>query len=668
MTGTLLAQAQARGTTLDYVIIIAYFVGILGFGTFFGRTTRTTRDFFFGGQRFSWWLIGFSMVATGVGSYSFIKYSQKGFEYGMSSSMTYMNDWFFVPFFMFGWLPIIYFARVRSIPEYFQRRFDGRSRLMAVIILLTYLIAYIGYNIYTLGVAAHAVLGVNLYTAMVVITVATTIYVAVGGQTAVIFTDLAQGAMLLLAGGVLLLLGLDHLGMDGGIVAGLRSWWTSLDLPARLPFAGFARPEDFNFVGIFWQDGIASSITFLFINQGLIMRFLAAKSVNDGRKCILFNTVFLLPISAVVVSCAGWVGRAMVARGQLDPDTSSTQVFVTVAELVCHPGVFGFVLAALCAALMSTIDTLTNAVAALFVYDIYQPYIKKHAPDRHYLATARWVTLVGSGISLGLGIYFSFKQDLYRTHGEFIAAVTPPLVMSVFLGAFWKRYTPAAAFWSMFLGAALIYASKFFPALVKPIADLHGSEPAQDGTYSYITALFGLLVAGTIGIVISLFTKPKPLHEIAGLWIGSIDLGRRRFKGAEPDFQRGRPIKAAIRVSPDGTTPATPSLTFEEYVAHVSDQETPEQRDRRHELAESGQNPPEYPLVRLGVQDMYRLHVKEGDLLFVGDARRWLGGLRSLHCRAGKSHAEGNVVLMHAEAFRAGTFLPDRPVRVEKFF
>jgi hypothetical protein len=63
---------------------------------------------------------------------------------------------------------------------------------------------------------------------------------------------------------------------------------------------------------------------------------------------------------------------------------------------------------------------------------------------------------------------------------------------------------------------------------------------------------------------------------------------------------------------------------------------------------------------------MDRMKAEEGDLLHLADARRWLGGLRSAHCRAGKPHREGNVVLISREAFELGKFLDKRPVRVEK--
>jgi SSS family solute:Na+ symporter len=652
MTSSLLAEAV--GSRLDYVIIVAYFIAILGFGSFFGRYAKSTKDFFFGGQKFAWWLIAMSMVATGVGSYSFIKYSRVGFLHGLSSSMSYMNDWFFIPFFMFGWLPIIYFSRVRSIPEYFERRFDTRSRLMAVVILLLYMIGYIGFNFYTLGVAANAVLGVDLRAAVLVIAVVSAIYITIGGQTAVIFTDLVQGFMLLAAGGIMFLLGLDYLGMDGGIVEGVKAFWSHLDLHERLPFARFNRPPDFNFVGVFWQDGVASSITFLFINQGLIMRFLAAKSMTEGRKTILFNTLLLLPLSMLAVGNAGWIGNAMQSMGLLKPEmfpggvVDADKVFVVVAERVCQPGVFGFVLAALTAALMSTIDTLINAVTAVCVYDVYQPYVRPKRPDRHYLNVSRVVSVAATVVSLAPVLIFTQFNSIYAAHGAFIAVVTPPIVVSVFLGAFWKRYTPAAAFWSMFGGAALIGLSIPFPQMITPFATwIHGVDPA--GGYKFMRAFFGVVASGVVGVVISLFTTPKPQDQIAGLWVGSINLGRKFFKGGEPSFTVGRKITAMLRISADGTT-------------GLEGQET------RVPGAPDHQPPASYPVVRLGTADMTRMKACAGDLLYVADARRWLGGLRSLHCRAGEPHNQGNVVLISNEAFNVGSFKPKRPVRVEKFF
>ena len=106
------------------------------------------------------------------------------------------------------------------------------------------------------------------------------------------------------------------------------------------------------------------------------MRFMAAKNVNEGRKAAAFNVLLILPISAIVVSNAGWIGRAIanIMPGVLPVDLQPNDVFVAVTNIVASPGVFGFIIAALCAALMSTADTLVNASSAIIVNDIYRPF------------------------------------------------------------------------------------------------------------------------------------------------------------------------------------------------------------------------------------------------------------------------------------------------------
>ena len=117
------------------IVCFAYVIIVRAFGSYFARFNNNINDFFFSGQRFSWWLPAASMVATGIGSYSFLKYSEQGYNTGMSSTMTYMNDWFAVPFFVFGWLPIIYFSRIKSVPEYFERRFNTAARYISLVII-----------------------------------------------------------------------------------------------------------------------------------------------------------------------------------------------------------------------------------------------------------------------------------------------------------------------------------------------------------------------------------------------------------------------------------------------------------------------------------------------------------------------------------------------------
>ena len=404
------------GTNLDRIVILAYFAVVMGFGAYFGKYSKTTSDYFFGGRRFAWWLITISIVATGIGSHSFVKYSTKAYQYGFSSTMTYMNDWFFMPLFLFGWLPIIYYLRLGSIPEYFEKRFSREARYIATFMILMYMIGYIAIQFLTLATALYKIYGIPLMLTVILIAIATTIYMHFGGQTSVIFTDLIQGFILIFAGLLLFTLGLNFLVENTSYASGLKALWDNLTPAEKLPLANFNSPPDFNFVGIFWQDGIAGSIGFLFLNQGLIMRFMAARSVNEGRKAAAFNVLVILPISAIVVSNAGWIGKAISnsVPGALPVDLAPNDVFVSVANLITSPGVFGFIIAALCAALMSTSDTLVNASSSVIINDIYRPLTKNKSSDEEQLRLARLASVVVKVIAVCLVPFFNSFESIYE--------------------------------------------------------------------------------------------------------------------------------------------------------------------------------------------------------------------------------------------------------------
>lgn len=585
-------------SNLDYGIIVGYFLLIVLFGSFFGKYIKGTKDFFFAGQKLSWWLISMSCVATTVGSYSFIKYSEAAYKYGFSSTMSYLNDWFWMPLWMFGWLPIIYFTRTASIPEYLEKRFNQKARSISTFILLLYLVGYIGINIYTLGVAAHSLFpSIDIFTASIIIGIISTIYVTFGGQTAVIMTDLLQGVLLLIAGFALFFLGLEFLSPHGGLIQNLAPSF-------RQAFCNFNSPGSFNAVGIFWQDGMANTAAFYFMNQGLILRFLSGRSVHESRKAFAILVLVLMPLAAIAVSNVGWIGRAMVNVGLVAEDTNPKSIFVVVSNMLCMPGVFGFIIAALTAALMSTVDTLINAVSVITINDIYRPYIKKDASDKHYLTVARIVSIVSAIIGIALvPIYAGFKT-IYAAHGAFTAAITPPLLVTILLGALWKRYNVPGALATMLGGAGMIGLSIIFPVLIKPFA--HG-VPAEGG-YIYMRALFGLIASTTIGVLVSLITKPPSEQQLSGLVYSTVKDAIWRFKGGEPNELPGKKVRAKVK-----------------FVESVE--------------AESG-------LVQLSESAMQQLNARPGDLLHVSDPAWWYGGLRSAGVVAGEMHQEDAAIFI----------------------
>lgn len=692
---------HSLGSSTDWIVMVIYFIAIMAFGAYFSKYNRTTTDFFFGGRRFKWWLIAMSIVATGVGSHSFIKYSAKGFEAGLSSTMTYMNDWFFVPFFIFGWLPIIVYTKIRSIPEYFEKRFSPATRFLATILLLLYMIGYVGIGFLTMGKAIlpllppeFTILGIHfeitLMGLVIVIALIVGIYITYGGQTAVIFTDLLQGFVLIFAGALVFLLGLDYLG-------GFKVFWDALPTSWKLPLAHFNDPPGFNFVGIFWQDGIAGSVGFLFMNMGLIMRFMATKSVDEGRKAATFNILFMLPISAIVVGNAGWIGKAIsvINPDVVPPDTNPDAIFVVVANIISHPGVFGFVMAALTAALMSTVDTLLNATAAVYINDIHRPakkWLTKKVQtwkeeDKQELSSARIATAIFTIMGVLAVIPFSKFPTVYEAHGYFHSTLTPPLVVAIFLGVFWRKFTNASVIATFVVGVALMVLGMYYP---RPLIEVfaHGTAFDPKHPYTYIGALYNLFVCVFVGVLTTItrdqqkklveWIKTKPNHKslmsgitflsgaifviilfnlaslpvllvltfvmlflvvissnyyskyseethTEGLTVWGIAKAKEYFKGSKVNEKEGKVIKVNWKIKDDPDD-----------------------------------------LMHFSKNDMAKMAAEVGDLVYVSDARRYLGGLKSCHSTYGEPHDEDGIVYITQDHFEQGQFVKGKLLTAEK--
>ena len=215
---------------------------------------------------------------------------------------------------------------------------------------------------------------------------------------------------------------------------------------------------------------------------------------------MLFTVVVLMPLAAVAVSGAGWIGRSLVSQGVLlGQDIDGKDVFVRVVERVCAPGLFGFVMAALLAALMSTLEALINALSAVAVNDVWRPFLKPGRPDAYYLRVARYVAIAGYVVGLPL---------------------IPPL-------AHGEPIDPSDPTWRQ---------------------------------YSYMRSLYGLAVSGVLGVTITRCTRPKVDGELSGLVMSSIHDALRRFKGGEPN-ERWAGVSVIVPIQTDSVTPGTSGET-----------------------------------------------------------------------------------------------------------
>jgi SSS family solute:Na+ symporter len=468
--------------------------------------------------------------------------------------------------------------------------------------MILYLVGYIGIGLLALGSLLQPILGWDIETIIITIALISGIYVSLGGQTAIIFTDFLQGVVLLFAGLLIFGLGIAYLG-------GFDIFWNALSTTNKLPLADFNSPPDFNFVGVFWQDGVVGSVGFAFMNQAVIMRFLSSRSVAHARRATMMNVLVFLPIATIAVSNAGWVARAITNTSPevIAETTNPNSIFTVVAGIVASSeAVFAFLVAAVVAALMSSLDSQINASAAVVVNDIYTPRAKNPSEKtrlRVSMLTSAGVTIIG----IGAAFLFAQYGTIYEAHGAFHSVVTPPMVTMIFLGIFWQRFSAQAAVLSFVLGSVFIVLGIIYPfELITPFA--HGTEFVPEKPYSYIRALYNLVACVSIGVIVTLFTKPpKNYDHIKGLTLWTIKDGAEYFKGAKVNPNAGITI----------TVPGSEVIVSE---------------DENNKIC-------------LPQKYMDQIKGNVGDLMYISDKRWYLGGLKSTHANLGSVSKFDSVII-----------------------
>ena len=259
-------------------------------------------------------------------------------------------------------------------------------------------------------------------------------------------------------------------------------------------------------------------------------------------------------------------------------------------------------MAALTAALMSTVDTLITAVAAVCVNDVYRPYVKPNQSDSHYLKIARYTSIGATLIGISLVPVFDAFGSIYSAHGAFTAAVTPPLVVALLFAFLWPRFTSAAAVATIAGGFGLVLLSVIFPELVAPFS--HGiPRTAADGTllegakaYKFTRAFYGISVSLVIGVVVTFLTQPKSRAEIVGLTFDtSTHFAKTRSQNPMEVY-------------------ATPRTYLAQNILS----------DAQLTLTSDG-----LPLICVSKSLADDLGAVPGDRLLISDHRWWYGGLRS---------------------------------------
>jgi SSS family solute:Na+ symporter len=415
----------------------------------------------------------------------------------------------------------------------------------------------------------------------------------------------------------------------------------------------------------------------------------------------------MLPISAIVVGNAGWLGKAIsiTQPDVVPPNTDPDQIFVVVANIVATPGLFGFIMASLTAALMSTVDTLINATAAIYINDVHRPlkvWLKKYdedekSEDRHELLSARLASVVITILGVLAVLVFRDFPTVYEAHGFFHSTLTPPLVVAVFLGIFWRKFTPAAVITTFLGGVLLMILGANYPALLISPFD-HGIQMDVSHPYSYIRALYNLFVCFAVAIVSALTTnqqksfiekiKQNSNHRIIMITLVVIAAAIFIFETFASSFitlhTDSIPEITIMLVLAIGMA-AIVSLTTTYFVKYDESKRTEgltawtiarakemfkgsKLNDEEGEKVKinwkvkSGED----DTINFSQSEMVKMKANVGDLVYLSDARKWLGGLKSIHSVFGEPHNEDGIVYVTEEHVNQGQFVKQKLLMAEK--
>ncbi|MGA2916302.1 MAG: hypothetical protein ABSE89_09785 [Sedimentisphaerales bacterium] len=231
---------------IDIVIVILYLAGTLVMGFLLGSRQKTSEDYFLAGRKLKWWMIGFSMVATDIGSLELVGVAGGAYVYGMVLANF---DWIACTVSMiiaaFIFIPFYWKAGVYTIPEYLGRRYNSGVYVLTAIIWGLFMVANLGLLLWAAAKTINVVVGWPIPLAIAITAGVVGIYTFSGGLAAVVYTDVLQCIILIIGSIVLLAVGLVKIGGIEGLVHKVsllpsnNEYYLRLVLPAdtKTPFS-----------------------------------------------------------------------------------------------------------------------------------------------------------------------------------------------------------------------------------------------------------------------------------------------------------------------------------------------------------------------------------------------------------------------------------------------
>ncbi len=418
--------------SLDIALLVAYFVGVGGVGYWSSRKSQdSSQSYFLSGRSVGWFAIGASLFASNISAEHFIGLAGSGASSGLAVGQFEWLACFIL--LLLGWLFVPFYIRlgVFTMPEFLETRYNSHCRTyLSAVSLIAYVFTKISVALWAASMVLHTILGWDMWTGAIVLLLATGLYTAVGGLRAVIYTELFQ-AFILIAGGVFLTVAaISEVGGLGALSGGVEPEFFNL-------WKGFEHP-DFPWTGILFGAPILG-IWYWCTDQMIVQRTLAAKSIAEAQRGAVFaGFLKLLPVFILVLP--GVAGRI------LYPETVPNDMYAKLVDELLPVGVKGLVVAALLAALMSSLAAVFNSSSTLVVMDFYKKW-RPQAGEKELVRSGQFATIVLVVVGLlWLPFIGKMSEQLFVYLQSVQAYISPPIAAVFLAGLLWRRANASAAF------------------------------------------------------------------------------------------------------------------------------------------------------------------------------------------------------------------------------
>ena len=518
---------------VDYVILAVYFAFVIGIGWMLRKKVSTSGDFLLSGRSIPVWITSLAFIAANLGAQELIGMAASGAKYGIMTAHFYwvgaIPAILFMGLFM---MPFYYGSKARSVPEYLKMRFDEKTRGFNALTFAVMTVFSSGISMYALGLLLHLVLGWDFNMCVLASAAIVLAYTYLGGLTSAIYNEVLQFFLIVAGFAPLAILACDRAGGWEGIKSRLPA-----NMVHSWHYMGHAseNPMGVEIFGMMAGLGFVLSFGYWCTNFLVVQRAMAAENMSAARRTPLIGAIpkMFLPFVVILPGIAAVALAKMTGPGgehlyELPVKLSGgvqvkdyDQVLTTLMARFYPAGLLGVGLTGLMASFMSGMAGNVTAFNTVFTYDIYQSYIKKDAPDSHYLMVGKMTTIVGVILSIGAAYVARRYNNIMDLLQLVFGFVNAPLFGTFLLGMFWKRTTAHGAFFGLISGTGAAFAT-WGLTVAEGKGGIFGDLYTFPSTMAqnFWVAIMAFVTCIVVTTVVSMVTTPRTDQDMEGLVYG----------------------------------------------------------------------------------------------------------------------------------------------------